>query len=337
MSLSLENSTESELIKQRGAIKSKLTSFTKFLRKLNEPSAAELSQLQFRLQNILRDFETFDQIQQRLEMLASDEVTETRYQERADFEDVFYSARTDADNLLKASQASASIQAASTHSPSPLISQDSNTLSNQMQNEIHVKLPTMQLPKFSGSCEAWPGFADAFKSAVDDNPNFRDVQKLIYLRSCLSGKAAEKVESLETTAINYSVAWNILEKYYNDPLAIINSRVKSFFELPAAHKQSAEALGDIVDAAEKHYSALTALNKPFLEAFPMYAVTSKLDEQTRLLWRDNIQGNELPTMRELLDFLHKRRRVLESSRTERSDRLAEKPNRNPQLKSQPRN
>ncbi|CAK9796373.1 hypothetical protein ANTPLA_LOCUS748 [Anthophora plagiata] len=61
-----------------------------------------------------------------------------------------------------------------------------------------------------------------------------------------------------------------------------------------------------------------ALNKPFLEAFPIYAITNKLDEQTRLRWKERTQGIDLPTMEDLLDFLHKRRRVLETTKIEPS-------------------
>ncbi|XP_076389322.1 uncharacterized protein LOC143264752 [Megachile rotundata] len=66
----------------------------------------------------------------------------------------------------------------------------------------------------------------------------------------------------------------------------------------------------------KHYNALKALNKPFSEAFPIYAITSKLDDQTRLRWKEKTQGTDLPTMEELLEFLHNRRRVLETTRVE---------------------
>ncbi|KOC58808.1 hypothetical protein WH47_00052 [Habropoda laboriosa] len=174
----------------------------------------------------------------------------------------------------------------------------------------------MHLPKFSGTYDAWPGFADAFKSAVHDNPTFRDVQKLIYLKSCLTGKAAEKVESLETTTANYTVAWNIIERYYNDPSIVINNRVQAFFELPACSRFNVATLGELTDTATKHYNALKALNKPFLEAFPIYAITAKLDEQTRLRWKERTQGIDLPSMEDLLDFLPNRRRVLETTKIE---------------------
>lgn len=170
----------------------------------------------------------------------------------------------------------------------------------------------MNLPKFSGSYEEWPGFSDTFRSAIHENPIYRDTQRLIYLRSCLSGKAAEKIESLETTAANYSVAWSILEKYYDDPIAIINNRIKALFDLPVCQKSSSNTLGEIIDSASKHYHSLKALNKPFLEAFPVYAIVSKLYDETRLKWKEQTQNaKQTPSMEELLEFLHNRRKILE--------------------------
>ncbi|KOC61422.1 hypothetical protein WH47_06589 [Habropoda laboriosa] len=117
----------------------------------------------------------------------------------------------------------------------------------------------MHLPKFCETYENWPGFCDAFKAMVHDNPNFRDAQKLVSLRSCLVGKAAEKIKSLETTAANYFVTWSILEKYYDDPSIVISNRVHVFFELPVCSRTNVNSLGELLDQATKHYRALQAL------------------------------------------------------------------------------
>ena len=79
-----------------------------------------------------------------------------------------------------------------------------------------MKLPSLYLPKFSGSREACFGFCDTFRSTVHENPNVKDAKKLIHVRSCLVRKVTEKIELLKTTTANYSVAWNILEKRYDD-------------------------------------------------------------------------------------------------------------------------
>ncbi|CAK9814704.1 hypothetical protein ANTQUA_LOCUS8181, partial [Anthophora quadrimaculata] len=324
--------TERDLIRKRATIKSKLTTFTKFVGSCEETENIHIEQLKLRIERLEKEFETFDSVQQALELLASDNDYEIRLNERTEFEDQYYEALAIATRIVKDNdkahgQVDQPSQTAATREQGQTVHQftqpsgsNEAILNNQspltITSDLHVKLPTMHLPKFGGAYEAWPGFADAFKSAVHDNPTFRDAQKLIYLKSCLTGKAAEKVESLETTAANYSVAWNILERYYNDPSIVINNRVQAFFELPACSRGDVRTIGELTDTATKHYNALKALNKPFLEAFPIYAVTNKLDEQTRLRWKERIQGIDLPSMEDLLDFLHNRRKVLETTKLE---------------------
>lgn len=175
---------------------------------------------------------------------------------------------------------------------------------------------------FGGSYEKWPGFSDTFVSSVHNNKRYSDLQKLVYLRSCLTGKTADKIESLETTDANYHVAWKLLEKHYDGPSAVTNNHIKSFFEFSNYSNASASSLGELLNNDTKHYRTLQVLNKPFLEAFPIYAVTSKSDTQTRLKWKEYVQIHESPTMENLLDFLHRREKVLETTQTknDKSDR-----------------
>ncbi|XP_033212131.1 uncharacterized protein LOC117169734 [Belonocnema kinseyi] len=188
-------------------------------------------------------------------------------------------------------------------------------------SESNYRIPRADLPKFEGSHEKWPGFSDTFKSAIHNSNKFSESEKLMYLRSCLQGKTAEKIESLETTAANYQVAWSILEKYYDDPVAIIENRIRALFELSSCQNASASSLGEILDNATKHYRALEALNKPFLDSFPIYLFVSKLDHQSRIKWKEETQGNSSPKMSELLDFLHSRRKILETYKPNKSEKM----------------
>lgn len=243
----------------------------------------------------------------------SDAELENEYKIRGEFEDSLIELIAQAEELVRKDELSMNVIVPGAYSNSNMpVRQHSEQTPITVTNETHVKLPAMNLPKFSGSYEEWPGFSDTFRSAIHENPSYRETQKVIYLRSYLAGKASEKIESLETTAANYSVAWSILERYYDDPVAIINNRIKALFDLPTCQKSSSDALGEIIDAASKHYHSLKALNKPFLEAFPIYAIVSKLDEQTRLNWKERIQNaNQIPSVEELLEFLQNCLKILE--------------------------
>ncbi|CAK9796643.1 hypothetical protein ANTQUA_LOCUS828 [Anthophora quadrimaculata] len=236
--------TEPELIRKRGTIKAKITSFVKFINEFDASNEVGTHQLRLRIAKMQRDFDSLEPIQDALELVATDELYEQRLTERCEIEESYLMHMAKAQHLLETCEQSrreeprqsiANVQNitevhANEHIMQPSGSNNARQISQSpltTASEIQVKLPIMYLPKFSGSYEAWPDFADAFRSAVHENPNFRDTQKLIYLRSCLTGKAAEKIESLETTAANYLVAWSILERYYNDPSIVINNRIKA--------------------------------------------------------------------------------------------------------------
>ncbi|XP_076660340.1 uncharacterized protein LOC143363667, partial [Halictus rubicundus] len=274
------------------------------------------NQWKTRIAKIHDEFKTFEAVQDQLEMIADGNTFETRINERIEFADSYYEIVGKAQTIIDNAS-----QAVAKPVTEPVINSAENRTSDLLSHlfdaetvnaiEANVKLPTLHLPKFHGSYAAWPTFSDAFKTSIHDNPRFRDGQKLSYLRSCLTGKAAEKIESLETTAANYSIAWDILERHYNNPTAIVNNRIKALFELPQCGRSNPNSLGDLIDEATKHYRALEAMNQPFLEAFPVYAITSKLDEQTKQRWKEHTQGKAFPSVNELLEFLQNRFRVLE--------------------------
>ncbi|XP_043251747.1 uncharacterized protein LOC122397011 [Colletes gigas] len=331
------NNRESRYIRKRAVIKSKLTMFIKFIESCEESGTCRVHQLKSRMAKLEQHLIEFEGIQENLVSIASEEMVETRISEGNVFEESYYDTMDRAQALL--SEHETMDQVTTRPSPEPQVHDNPLTqpsvtavegqtsifsesviknVTKTQAAETHVQLPTMHLAKFSGSYEAWPGFADTFRSAVHDNTQIRDTLKLTYLRSCLVGQAAEKIESLETTAANYSVAWNILQNSYDDPSIIINNRIKAMFQLPQCTKNNPRSLGELADKATRHYRALQALNKPVLEAFPIYAITSKLDDESRLRWREKTQRTVLPTMEELLEFLHSRRKILETGAPEKS-------------------
>lgn len=56
--------------------------------------------------------------------------------------------------------------------------------------QTHVKLPKLELQRFSGASTEWQSFWEQFERAVHENDTLSDSEKFLYLRSSLSGKAA---------------------------------------------------------------------------------------------------------------------------------------------------
>ena len=56
----------------------------------------------------------------------------------------------------------------------------------------NLKLPRIELPKFSGDVLKFQNFWDQFEAAVHDNADLPNVQKFTYLRSVLNGNALQQ-------------------------------------------------------------------------------------------------------------------------------------------------
>ena len=85
---------------------------------------------------------------------------------------------------------------------------------NAAESDLHLRpagLPKLDLPTFSGQYEDWEDFCDLFTSLVHDAPRLANVTKLQYLKSCLTGTAADLVKEVATTNANYESTWQSLK------------------------------------------------------------------------------------------------------------------------------
>lgn len=74
-------------------------------------------------------------------------------------------------------------------------------------NMVDFRLPRFELPKFDGSYINWSAFHDLFKATVHDNKNIPTVQKLHFLKSCLTDEASHFLKHFQLTELNYNPAW----------------------------------------------------------------------------------------------------------------------------------
>jgi hypothetical protein len=73
-----------------------------------------------------------------------------------------------------------------------------------------MRLPRLDLPSFEGSITERMSFRDFFVTAVHNNKSHSNSQKLIHLKSALSGEAGRLVRSTIISDANYSIAWKQL-------------------------------------------------------------------------------------------------------------------------------
>ncbi|XP_077268718.1 uncharacterized protein LOC143900848 [Temnothorax americanus] len=249
------------LRKRRATIKALCTRTATYVHAVTSvtPSVrAQLTERKAKLEDYWRDY---DAVQSELESLDEGEAND-----RACFEDSYYTLCGKIIEILSPSES----PTPSLTSPSPLAS----GLSNASDSRANIRLPKLDLSKFTGKYEEWFSFFDGFHSIIHTNASISNVEKLQYLRGCLSGEASDVISSLEISELNYDVAWRLLKDRYNNKRVIIQTHVKAIIELPPMSKE--------------------------------IAITSRE-------WQTSLTGTDPPTLKQLLDFISHKCQVLEAT------------------------
>ncbi|XP_055605004.1 uncharacterized protein LOC129753231 [Uranotaenia lowii] len=177
-----------------------------------------------------------------------------------------------------------------------------------------LKLPTISLPTFSGDYQDWLAFHDTFYALIHVNPEVSIIQKFHYLKSALQGEAGQLIESIGISAGNYNLAWDCLVKRYANEYLLKKRHIQALIECPTMKIESAATLHNVVDNFDRHVSVLGQLGEPVLEwsSILEHLLCNRLHGETLKAWEDYASTLEIPTYASLIEFLHRRMRVLES-------------------------
>ena len=107
----------------------------------------------------------------------------------------------------------------------------------------HVKLPKIELMKFSGDIMEWQSFWENFQSNVDSQ-DMEDCDKFSYLQSVLEGDAKKTIEGLAKTSKNYAVAWELLLDRYGRREKIVHAHVVALLAI-AGREPKAKTTSDL--------------------------------------------------------------------------------------------
>ena len=92
-------------------------------------------------------------------------------------------------------------------------------------NPARVKLPRLEVQKFSGELEEWQEFWDSFESAIHSNDSLSKVDKFSYLRGLLLEPARSAIAGFALTSANYEAVVQLLKKRFRKKTAIQRSLV----------------------------------------------------------------------------------------------------------------
>lgn len=293
---------------RRGQIKSKLTRFKTYLDTTFQVSN-NILELAKRLEKVeAQCWSEFDNIQSEIESLDSDEANG---QERDSFENLYFELVSVAQEYIDKS----TIKPISTPSNIPISTSSAITPQNiNISAPQQINLPLLNLPHFKGSYSEYTQFHETFDSLINKNVSLDDVQKFHYLISCLEGEALNLVQSLEVSAQNYKVALDLLKQRYENKRIIINSHLKSLFDLPSLQRENASALRHFVDSFNKDLRSLKSLGQDVdsWDTMLVYMLSSKLDFNSKREWESKVISGKLPTLDEFIKFLNNRCQILET-------------------------
>ena len=180
----------------------------------------------------------------------------------------------------------------------------------------HVKLPKIQLPKFSGIITEWPSWWDQFKATIDRS-DLPAITKMTYLHNLLEGESKSVIEGLTLTEKHYDIAKELLEERYGRRELIVFSHIQALINLKPSDtcKNNLARLKSIQDQVNVRVRSLEAFGvdgqKSGLFLTPM--ILSRLPTDVRMEWAREGQGKE-DDLEFLLSFLK-----TEIERRERAD------------------
>ena len=122
----------------------------------------------------------------------------------------------------------------------------------------NIKLPKLEISKFSGDPTTWQPFIDSFNAAVNNSRSLSNVEKFNYLRSFMTGDAMHAISGLSLTNNNYDEAMQLLKNRYGNSQVIISAHMNALVKLPHVDDKL-ENLRKFYDDVESHIRSLTTL------------------------------------------------------------------------------
>lgn len=168
-----------------------------------------------------------------------------------------------------------------------------------------IKLPDVPLPTYDGKYENWLSSKNAFRNMIDSQTDLSDVDKLHYLKSALIGEAANKVKIFAIDGINYTKAWELLERSYEVKRVLISQHLSLILNMPALDKETTSGLSRLADDTQQHIAALSALGVSVGPEMIVHILEGKLPKATLGRWEESLQRDEFPKLEQMYEFLYK--------------------------------
>ncbi|XP_025997419.1 uncharacterized protein LOC113005762 [Solenopsis invicta] len=216
------------IIQKRTSLKSQLTNLSNILDK----GSVDRSLIKLRMNRITELYHAFEGYNDELALLDPSEAHQSEFE---NVQERDYLIASKVENILHPPDTT------ETESNVSINGTRSDSTETIIKNR-RIKLPEASLPTFDGKYENWLSFKNAFANMIGSRTDLSDIDKLHYLKSALIGDAASKIRIFAIDGINYTKAWELLERAYEVKRILISRHYSMILNLPAIDKESTSGL-----------------------------------------------------------------------------------------------
>ncbi|XP_062710702.1 uncharacterized protein LOC134288828 [Aedes albopictus] len=268
----------------------------------NYDEERDACEIPVRLENLNELWSDFKNIQS--ELVTLDEASvDVQLKQRTEFETTYYRVKG---FLLSRNK--------TPPTPTMNASSSSNSHFPGSGSSSHVRLPDVKLPVFNGNLDNWLNFHDLFVSLVHASQDLSSIQKFYYLRSSLAGDALKLIQTIEISANNYTVAWNMLVNHYQNPTRLKQTYLDALFEFGTLKRESAAELHSLVEKFEANVKVLKQLGErtECWDIILIRMLSVRLDPVTRRDWEEFSASKTKVVFKDLTSFIQRRVNVLQT-------------------------
>lgn len=293
-----------KLVARRGIYKSMTTKLQKYFD--NFDNVQDIQQLQVRLSKYENLWQSFMELQEEIELI---EPSENQINERDTFENNYYQLVGSIKNYIEG--------------------ETTSTIQEVDQKSIpRTYMTPVPIPKFNGDPTNWLNFKNTFEALVHENPNISPIQKFYYLKGALEGTASNVIQSITISALNYTVAWSLVQERFENRQFMIDLHINGIIDHKSLSNESHKGLRVLYETIEGHLRSLEKLEIEIhtWDYILINIIVRKFDEETRKAWESSRKTTKEPALlEEIKSFIKNQCNYLER---------IEKPTQKPYTRSQ---
>ncbi|XP_014214735.1 uncharacterized protein LOC106643920 [Copidosoma floridanum] len=166
-------------------------------------------------------------------------------------------------------------------------------------------LPSVNFPIFCGDFESWESFHDVLKALVHLKSELPAVIKFQHLRTHVTGDAADLIKNIPLSGDNYTQAWNVLVKFYDNKRRLVTFYTSTVLNCQNMKSNSCLEMKRLSKEMLGPLDSLVALGRDnWCEDIIIALVVIRFNNSMNREWQKHLgSSDEPPTIARLREFI----------------------------------